>query len=234
MLYHPGMHEIRPLIESVIDRWPHLRSRATKAEQILLNFDITNSGTCWRVESSEPGKWYSVALNPDRGCGCHDYHAARANVQGYTYCKHIIAISTYVRILAQHLHQRIHGDTSDRNIALRLKHPRNQYLMRLDKSQRVASEDRRVIFRTRYSRDGITCASDADAIEFAHWLYYADRLPEDYQDPERYMLPGLSTKAEHQLLVSGWTREDWNHYMDTGELPTHARLDRLLGIHRNR
>lgn len=220
MLYEPLIEEIQPLMQRAAERWPHLAGRIAKAEQLLVEYHVA-AGATWLAYSQSGRGCYTVHTDTAaRGCTCYDYEATAPHAEGRKFWKHLIAVSAYVEILRQHLPERIQGSDGERNVALRFKHPRNQYLLRVGDSNEICSEGRRVHFHTRWTPRGQTFAGDADAITCATWLASAEPLP----DPNRFAY-GYVTTAEHSGIVySAWTTAQWQHYFATGETPAMARM----------
>lgn len=124
-LYHPHTGEIRPLIQTVIDRHPQLRSRALAAETILANLDLRDyfgsreplTGD-WQVKSQNVTKkdhWYYIDYNGNKAtCHCADFGSGIGRAAGRTFCKHSIAWLTYRMLLTHRLNYHIQS----RNIAI--------------------------------------------------------------------------------------------------------------------
>ena len=78
MLYEPLLEEIQPLMQRAAPRWPHLASRVAKAEQLLVERNLT-AGATWMVYSQSGQGCYTVHTDPtQRGCTCYDYDSGRA------------------------------------------------------------------------------------------------------------------------------------------------------------
>lgn len=220
MLYEPLLEEIQPLMQRAAARWPHLASRVAKAEQLLVERNLT-AGATWMVYSQSGRGCYTVHTDATpRGCTCYDYEATAPYAEGRKFCKHLIAVSAYVEIIRCHLPERIQGSDGERNGALRFKHPRNQYLLRIGSSREICSEDRRIHFHTRWTPRGQTFAGDADAITFATWLASAESLP----DPNRFEYGYVTAVEATGMVYNAWTTAQWQHYFATGETPAMARM----------
>lgn len=112
-LYHPHLGEIRPLLQTVINRNPQLKSRAQAAEIILRHlairdrFGLTPLTGDWQVKSqdaSTPDHWYYVDYRHGHAsCECYDFHAGKGRAAGRTFCKHTIAWLTYRQIMTNRL-----------------------------------------------------------------------------------------------------------------------------------
>lgn len=220
MLYKPAQSEINKVISHVRSLHGDLGGRIDKAAQILsVGLDEINGA--WSVDSQSEVKSYAVATSP-RSCECADFQAGRCRIKGYAYCKHLLATHAYVRILRGHMQERTAG--ADGNALKQAKRYANTYLVRIANTDKLISTNRGGIsIATRYSSEGVTFATDAGAIKFAHWLTQAAPLPSHINSFTAFVsLPSHSSSVPVVTPSSSeteWTRTDWQSWWDTGETP---------------
>lgn len=240
MLYSPGFHEIRPLIQRTMDKHPHLKSRAEKAEALLLNFDLRYLDG-WQVHSqSEENEWYAVNY---AGCSCYDHmHGKRNQVDGRTFCKHKIALLAYDEILRNDLNKRIVGNLKFRQERITASHnPDRDLLLDTEQQPQIVTfkadhKFPRSICRVRVGQNGsYYFGNEACMHEYAAWLYDADPLPVTPEEEAAALAAAARTVGEYTEAteISHWqgmpqgtisskmfrnTRE-LEHWLETGEIP---------------
>jgi len=116
-IYQPTPAEIASVFARGRAALPHAARRFDAAHDymdavnLFFSFDDT-----WRVLSqSEPGIAYTVT---NHTCACADWQNHGATLSQRYYCKHLLAIHAYRRILTDEMNRRILGDwqyTSDRD-----------------------------------------------------------------------------------------------------------------------
>jgi hypothetical protein len=118
-LYKPTTAEITHVTASARRRHPDMAQRIDKAAEILLNGDLTiqdlawegRSVVQWRIASqTHKGAYIICGL----GCPCQDSRAAKlGNVR---FCKHAIAVASYLKILRNRLNADIRSRVLDLGI----------------------------------------------------------------------------------------------------------------------
>lgn len=161
-LYQPTSTEIANVAASAKLRHPALGSRIDKAAELLLSGGLQLDTTAWargqmarwRIASQSHGGAYVVC---GLSCPCEDCRSNRA-----AYCKHSIAVTLYLKILAN----RFNGNVRQREIDLGVEDARHLHAyarkMGYVQVQRVAN--------------AYTFSDAASAVRYSTWLA-AQRLP---------------------------------------------------------
>ena len=175
-MYHPTQSEIIEALATPWEKWPHLRTRLARAQQILTDFDLHyRPGGGFMVDSQSDGtRAYTVSFD---GCNCYDYTRRGAVADGRAFCKHYIAVLAYREIMAAKLAEieivpmvGASARAIARHAAPVLMQEHNHAILH------GATHARLITIRFRYDHraDRRTFATPEDLAVFADW--YAEKL----------------------------------------------------------
>ena len=182
-LYVPTQSEILPLVTRATSKWSQLDGYAQRAGDIVSHPDFEFTETGWRVYSQSDLSGATAYTISAEGCTCPSYYNDAPILQGRQYCKHLLAIHMYKKILTQHLELRLIGDVRYHDDRDRSRNTPNTYLLSTDSTVVVSYRTDRDKIYTRVcnARPGPDGArrfcTDADIAAFALWLGQAFDLP---------------------------------------------------------
>jgi len=207
-IYQPTQADIGHAMTEVRAEFPQLGAYADRAEQILADGRIFfRGGWCvWSQQDTDGTQFYRV--NPFGACDCRSYISPRTpTISGYTYCKHMIALNAYMRILRYHLRHRWIGSADNVPNMRLLKDYRNTFIAIDLHTGRLRTAQNQSLFveLTMLDFASPTFASNRDAHSFARWLAQAAPVPTNR--PDRSWLQNETDPAAADAAILPF--EEW-------------------------